>query len=125
MSIHDNISGDSLATALKKMLGKARRADFCIGYFNLRGWDLLHESVDARHLHKRGGMMIGDVVRLWNDYKPEYGLRAEVMSLGEVRNKLKTTRPFRIVIIDESHNLRNREGRRYCAIREYLYSQST
>ncbi|MDR2096995.1 MAG: DEAD/DEAH box helicase, partial [Spirochaetaceae bacterium] len=55
------------------------------------------------------------------DYKQEYGLRAEVMSLGEVQNKLKHTRPFRIVIIDESHNLRNRDGRRYRAIREYLY----
>jgi hypothetical protein len=47
MAIYDNISGDSLATALKKTLEKARRADFCIGYFNLRGWDLLLESVDA------------------------------------------------------------------------------
>jgi superfamily II DNA or RNA helicase len=110
-------------------------------------------QVAARHLHKRGGVMIGDVVGLgktitatalakmfeddfgyqtliicppnlremWNDYKLEYGLRVEVMSLGEVQNKLKHTRPFRIVIIDESHNLRNREGRRYRAIREYLY----
>jgi hypothetical protein len=47
MSIYDNISGDNLAIALKKTLGKAKRADFCIGYFNLRGWDLLLESVDA------------------------------------------------------------------------------
>ncbi|MDR0411075.1 MAG: phospholipase D-like domain-containing protein, partial [Treponema sp.] len=110
-------------------------------------------QVAAQHLHKRGGVMIGDVVglgktitatalakifeddfgyqtliicppnlqKMWNDYKWEYGLRAEVMSLGEVQSKLKNTRPFRIVIIDESHNLRNREGRRYRAIREYLY----
>jgi HKD family nuclease len=47
MSIYDNISGDNLATALKKTMEKAKRADFCIGYFNLRGWDLLLESVDA------------------------------------------------------------------------------
>jgi hypothetical protein len=26
---------------------RAKRADFCIGYFNLRGRDLLLESVDA------------------------------------------------------------------------------
>jgi superfamily II DNA or RNA helicase len=114
-------------------------------------------QVAARYLHKRGGVMIGDVVGLgktitatalakmfeedfgyqtliicppnlqemWKDYKQEYGLRAEIMSLGEVQNKLKHTRPFRIVIIDESHNLRNRDGRRYRAIREYLYEASS
>ena len=47
MSIYDNISGDTLASAINKTLEKAIRADFCIGYFNLRGWDLLLESVDA------------------------------------------------------------------------------
>ncbi|MDR0731237.1 MAG: hypothetical protein LBF63_06170 [Treponema sp.] len=47
MTIYDNISGDNLAMALKNTLKSAKRADFCIGYFNLRGWDLLRESVDA------------------------------------------------------------------------------
>ena len=47
MAIYDNISGDNLATALKNTLKTGNRADFCIGYFNLRGWDLLLESVDA------------------------------------------------------------------------------
>ena len=47
MSIYDNISGDTLASAINKTLEKAIRADFCIGYFNLRGWDFLLESVDA------------------------------------------------------------------------------
>jgi superfamily II DNA or RNA helicase len=114
-------------------------------------------QVAARCLHKRGGVMIGDVVGLgktisatalakmfeddfgyqtliicppnlremWNDYKLEYGLRAEIISLGEVQNKLKHTRPFRMVIIDESHNLRNRDGRRYRVIREYLYQSGS
>ena len=27
---------------------------------------------------------------------------------------------FRLVLIDESHNLRNREGKRYQAIKEYM-----
>ncbi|MFM6268957.1 MAG: hypothetical protein ACKPFA_21020, partial [Dolichospermum sp.] len=27
---------------------------------------------------------------------------------------------FRLVLIDESHNLRNREGQRYAAIKEYI-----
>jgi hypothetical protein len=44
--IFDNINGDKLAEALKKTLNEAKRADFCIGYFNLRGWDLLIDSVE-------------------------------------------------------------------------------
>jgi len=109
-------------------------------------------QVAAHHLHKRGGVIIGDVVGLgktitatalakmfeddfnletliicppnlrdmWEDYKHKYQLRAEIKSLGEVQYKLKNERRYRIVIIDESHNLRNREGRRYRAIAEYL-----
>jgi hypothetical protein len=114
MSIYDNISGDKLVTALKKTLEKAKRADFCIGYFNLRGWDLLLESVDAlpgSHLDERFGDNFGyqtliicppDLQEMWNEYKLEYGLRAEVLSLGEVQNKLKQIRPFRIVIMEFS-----------------------
>ena len=109
-------------------------------------------QVAAHHLHKRGGVIIGDVVGLgktitatalakmfeddfnletliicppnlidmWKDYRHKYQLRAEIKSLGEVQYKLKSERRYRIVIIDESHNLRNREGRRYRAIAEYL-----
>ena len=109
-------------------------------------------QVAAHHLHKRGGVMIGDVVGLgktitatalakmfeddfsyetliicppnleemWKSYRHNYQLRAEIMSLGRVQNELKKARRYRIVIIDESHNLRNRDGRRYRAITEYL-----
>jgi hypothetical protein len=44
--IFDNITGDSLAKALNQTLAGAKRADFCIGYFNLRGWNLLFDSVE-------------------------------------------------------------------------------
>jgi superfamily II DNA or RNA helicase len=57
---------------------------------------------------------------MWQGYAHKYQLRSKVMSLGEVQNKLKDERRYRLVIIDESHNLRNREGRRYRAIAEYL-----
>ena len=46
-TIFDNISGDNLGVALNKTLKGAKRADFCIGYFNLRGWKILLESVDG------------------------------------------------------------------------------
>ena len=32
---------------LREALKAAYRADFCVGYFNLRGWDELGESIDS------------------------------------------------------------------------------
>lgn len=112
-------------------------------------------KIAARHLHRRGGVMIGDVVGLgktmmatalarmiedelsyetliicpknlvpmWEAYRKEYGLRGMVMSLTQVSHAskgLKELKRYRLVLIDESHNLRNREGRRYKAIAEYI-----
>ena len=110
-------------------------------------------SLAAHHLHRRGGVMLGDVVGLgktlmataiakifqedegyntlimcppkltsmWQEYVERYGLTARVMSIGKVLDELpKRTIRYRLVIIDESHNLRNREGKRYHAIHEYI-----
>jgi superfamily II DNA or RNA helicase len=109
-------------------------------------------QVAAHHLHRRGGVLIGDVVGLgktitatalakmfeddffletliicpknltmmWEDYAHRYQLHAKVLSITNVQNELPALRRYRLVIIDESHNLRNREGKRYRAIREYI-----
>ncbi len=108
----------------------------------------------CRHLNKRGGVLVGDVVGLgktrvasaiarvmgddhfletlilcpknlktmWEDYAHRYKLRAHrVMSHSEVLRDLNADfARYRLVIIDESHNFRNREGRTYQAIRAYL-----
>jgi len=107
----------------------------------------------ARHLHERGGVVIGDVVGLgktlmamalarmleedldyetlilcpknlvgmWEDYVHRYGLRrCKVLSITRVQRELPDLRRYRLVLIDESHNLRNREGKRYRAIRDYI-----
>jgi superfamily II DNA or RNA helicase len=111
-------------------------------------------KIAARHLHRRGGVMIGDVVGLgktmmatalarmfeddlgyetlvicpknlepmWERYRTEYGLRGMVLPVSQVTKKLPNLRRYRLVLIDESHNLRNREGRRYKAIAEYIRS---
>lgn len=109
-------------------------------------------KIAAHHLHKRGGVIIGDVVGLgktitatalakifeddffletliicpknlvtmWKDYAHKYQLHAKVMSVTKVQTKLGNERRFRLVILDESHNLRNRDGKRYRAIQEYI-----
>jgi superfamily II DNA or RNA helicase len=111
-------------------------------------------KIAARHLHRRGGVMIGDVVGLgktimatalarmfeddlgyetliicpknlepmWERYRTEYGLRGMVLPISQVTKKLPDLKRYRLVLIDESHNLRNREGRRYKAIADYIKS---
>ena len=61
-----------------------------------------------------------NLVSMWEDYAHEYGLRGRVISISQVIGQLPTLRRYRLVVIDESHNLRNREGRRYRAIQEYV-----
>ncbi len=109
--------------------------------------------IAARHLEKRGGVILGDVVGLgktlmatalarvfqdpphsletliicpknlvgmWEGYAHRYRLIARVVSLTQVQSALTELRRYRIVIIDESHNLRNREGHRWAALRDYI-----
>ncbi len=108
--------------------------------------------IAAHHLHRRDGVIIGDVVglgktivgcalarifeddfyletliicpknitKMWEKYVHKYQLRAKVLSISQVQSELPEMRRYRIVIIDESHNLRNRDGKRYRAIKEYI-----
>lgn len=61
-----------------------------------------------------------NLVKMWEDYVSEYRLIAKVLSVTRVTHELPELRRYRVVLIDESHNLRNREGQRYRAIQEYL-----
>lgn len=109
--------------------------------------------IAARHLDKRGGVILGDVVglgktlmatalarvfqdpprsletliicpknlvKMWEGYAHRYRLIAKVISLTQAQNSLPDLRRYRVIIIDESHNLRNREGRRWGAVRDYI-----
>ena len=107
-----------------------------------------------RHLKKRGGAMLGDVVGLgktitacavakyyeasegfstlilcppnlidmWKSYARDYDLKVEIRSVAK-RFDAKRERFFKLVIIDESHNLRNSGGSRYAMIRDLLQYQ--
>ena len=60
------------------------------------------------------------LVRMWEDYAAQYRLRARILSVSQVIRELPDMRRYRLVLMDESHNLRNREGKRYKVIQEYI-----
>ncbi len=61
-----------------------------------------------------------NLVPMWEGYVHQYQLRAKVLSLSMVIRELPNLPRYRLVVIDESHNLRNREASRYRAIQEYV-----
>jgi hypothetical protein len=61
-----------------------------------------------------------NLVGMWEDYAHRYRLIAKVVSVTQAQNILPDLRRYRVAIIDESHNLRNREGRRWAAVRDYV-----
>jgi superfamily II DNA or RNA helicase len=110
-------------------------------------------KIAAHHVHRRGGVLLGDVVGLgktlmatalarvlsddllletlilcplnlvemWEDYRHQYRLpSATVLSYSRVIRELPDLRRHRLIILDESHNLRNREGKVYKTIAEYI-----
>lgn len=110
--------------------------------------------IAAKKLHKRDGVMVGDVVGLgktitacaiaklfeedfhyntliicpknlvemWQHHILKFEMRARVISTSKLTKELPKLRQytFRQVIIDESHNLRNDQGSRYRALKEFL-----
>ena len=61
-----------------------------------------------------------NLVEMWKEYRFRYELHAEIISITEVIKILPDMRRYKLMVIDESHNLRNREGKRYRAILEYI-----
>ncbi len=62
-----------------------------------------------------------NLVPMWEDYCHEYRLpSAKVLSYSRVLSKLEGMRRYRLIILDESHNLRTREGKVYREIVSYI-----
>ncbi|WP_353258501.1 helicase-related protein [Prochlorothrix hollandica] len=58
---------------------------------------------------------------MWQGYIDRYGLRGKIVPTSRVIQDLPNVPArFRLVLIDESHNLRNKEGKRYQAIKDYI-----
>ncbi|MEO1668893.1 MAG: helicase-related protein [Chloroflexota bacterium] len=64
--------------------------------------------------------------RMWREnYVEQYGLRAKVLPITRAIDELPNLKRYRLVIVDESHNLRNREGKRYSAVRDYIHANDS
>lgn len=74
------------------------------------------EDVDGRSLI----ICPKNLVEMWSDYVETYELNAKIVSLSRVEGDLPELRRYRTILIDESHNLRNRAGKRYKAIEDYV-----
>jgi superfamily II DNA or RNA helicase len=62
-----------------------------------------------------------NLTNMWEDYARRFGLRApKVLSQSVAQRELPDLPRYRLVLIDESHNFRNREGKIYQAIRDYI-----
>ncbi len=79
------------------------------------------EEVDGRSLI----ICPKNLLDMWHDYVETYELNAKIVSLSRVESELKELKRYRTVLIDESHNLRNREGKRYRAIEDYVRSNDS
>ena len=66
-----------------------------------------------------------NLTSMWENYSYRYRLGAKVLSLGKVITELPELPRYRLVVIDESHNLRNREGKRYRAVQEYVHANDS
>jgi hypothetical protein len=60
-----------------------------------------------------------NLTEMWEDYAHRYHLHAKVLSISKAKD-LRVLRRYRLVIIDESHNLRNREAKTYKIVEEYI-----
>jgi len=61
-----------------------------------------------------------NLVKMWEGYKDKYRLHGRVLSLSMVTRDLEELRRHRVVIIDESHNLRSSSRKDYAALRDYI-----
>ncbi len=111
--------------AVKRAMGKiSRHGGVMIGDVVGLGKTLMGSAVaKALQEEKQHETLIicpRNLVPMWEDYLYQYHIIGKILSLSLVDRQLKDEKRYRTVLIDESHNLRNRETAKYKAIRDYL-----
>lgn len=61
---------------------------------------------------------------MWRKYVAKYDLKADIMSMAKPID-VDSARYYRLIIVDESHNLRNSSGKRYQNIRALIEHQDS
>ncbi len=59
---------------------------------------------------------------MWDKYRKNYDLKADIMSIAKPID-IDNARYYRLIIVDESHNLRNEQGKRYQNIKALIERQ--
>ncbi|MDD3387652.1 MAG: phospholipase D-like domain-containing protein, partial [Prevotella sp.] len=59
---------------------------------------------------------------MWAKYRKQYDLKADIMSMAKPID-VDNARYYKLMIVDESHNLRNSQGMRYRNIRDLIQKQ--
>lgn len=78
--IFDNIEEHAhFIEAIQRAVQDAYRGDFCVGYFNLRGWKAIADGINQWE----GGENACCRVRIGMQRQPEDELRSELNQFGE------------------------------------------
>jgi HKD family nuclease len=61
-----------------------------------------------------------NLVKMWENHLEAYDILGTVMSLSMVTRELKDMKPYRLVLVDESHNLRHTSHSAWIEIHDYV-----
>ncbi len=113
--IFDNIQG-SMVTALQETLKISERADFCVGYFNLRGWRSIDTTMEQWQGNEGGccRLMIGMQDKPEDELRKVFSLRGqqEIDQATVAKLKTRVAQDFRNQLLIGAPTNKDQEGLR-------------